>query len=85
MAISGTEHTVTTEDNKLINRKLISQPIIFQEVSPRAKSQKRDGAIQSESKTLPIPDEMSAGNRHMLRNVNGKYSKWSEVLQDNTG
>ena len=81
-AISGTDHTVTTEDNKLVHRRLISQPIIFQEDSPRAKSQKRDGTMQSESKTLPIPDEISAGNRHMLRNVNGKYSKWSEVLED---
>ena len=81
-AVTGTEHTVTTEDNKIIHRKLISQPINFQEDSPRAKVAKREASTSAESKTLPVPDEINAGNRHMLRNVDGKYSRWSEVLED---
>ena len=81
-AISGTEHTVTTDDNKVIHRKLISQPVKFQEDSPHAKVARKEQSTSAESKTLPVSDEINAGNWHMLRNVDGKYSRWSEVLED---
>ena len=66
-AVSGTEHTVTTDTGKVIHRKFISGPIVF----------------QKERKTTPkIGDNITPKNRHCLTGVDGKYIQWNEVLRD---
>ena len=66
-AVSGTEHTVTTDTGKVIHRKFISGPIVF----------------QKERKAAPkIGDNITPKNRHCLRGVDGKYIQWNEVLRD---
>ena len=66
-AISGTEQTVTTDTGKVIHRKFISGPIVF----------------QKERKAAPkIGDNITPKNRHCLRGVDGKYIQWNEVLRD---
>ena len=66
-AVKGTEHTVTTDTGKIIHRKFISDPIIF----------------QKERKTAPkIGDTITPKNRHCLRGVDGKYIQWNEILRD---
>ena len=66
-AVKGTEHTVTTDTGKIIHRKFISDPIIF----------------QKERKTAPkIGDTITSKNRHCLRGVDGKYIQWNEILRD---
>ena len=66
-AVKGTEHTVTTDTGKIIHRKIISDPIIF----------------QKERKTTPkIGDTITPKNRHCLRGVDGKYIQWNEILRD---
>ena len=66
-AVKGTEHTVTTDTGKIIHRKFISDPIIF----------------QKERKTTPkIGDSITPKNRHCLRGVDGKYIQWNEILRD---
>ena len=65
--MKGTEHTVTTDTGKKIQRKFISDPIIF----------------QKERKTAPkIGDTITPKNRHCLRGVDGKYIQWNEILRD---
>ena len=65
--MKGTEHTVTTDTGKIIHRKFISDPIIF----------------QKERKTTPkIGDTITPKNRHCLRGVDGKYIQWNEILRD---
>ena len=68
-AVSGTEHTVTTESGKLIHRKQISGPIVFQT------EKKKERAPQ-------IGDKITPKNRHCLRGVDGKYIQWNEILRD---
>ena len=66
-AVSGTEHTVTFDTGKVIHRKFISEPIIF----------------QRDRKTAPkIGDTNTPKNRHCLRGVDGKYIQWNEILRD---
>ena len=66
-AVSGTEHTVTTDTGKVIHRKLISELIIF----------------QRDRKTAPkIGDTITPKNRHCLRGVDGKYIRGNEILRD---
>ena len=66
-AVSGTEHTVTTESGKVIDRKHIPGPIAFQiEKKERAR----------------IGDKITPKNRHCLRGVDGKYIQWNEILRD---
>ena len=66
-AVKGTEHTVTTDTRKIIHRKFISDPIIF----------------QKERKTAPkIGGTITPKNRHCLRGVDGKYIQWNEILRD---
>ena len=66
-AVSGTEHTVTTDTGKVFHRKFISGPIVF----------------QKERKAAPkIGDNITPENRHCLRGVDGKYIQWNEVLRD---
>ena len=66
-AVNGTEHPVTTDTGKVIHRKFISCPIVF----------------QKERKAAPkIGDSITPKNRHCLRGVDGKYIKWNEVLRD---
>ena len=66
-AVSGTEHTVTTDTGKVIHRKFISEPIIF----------------QRDKRTAPkIGDTITPKNRHCLRGVDGKYIHWNEILRD---
>ena len=66
-AVSGTEHTVTTDTGKVIHRKFISEPIIF----------------QRDKRTAPkIGDTITPKNRHCLRGVDGKYIQWNEILRD---
>ena len=66
-AVNGTEHTVTTDTGKLIHRKFISDPIVF----------------QKEKKAAPkIGDNITPKNRHCLRGVDGKYIQWNEILRD---
>ena len=65
--MNGTEHTVTTDTGKIIHRKFISDPIVF----------------QKERKTAPkIGDTITRKNRHCLRGVDGKYIQWNEILRD---
>ena len=65
--VKGTELTVTTDTGKIIHRKFISHPIIF----------------QKERKTAPkIGDTITPKNRHCLRGVDGKYIQWNEILRD---
>ena len=65
--MKGTEHTVTTDTGKIIHRKFISDPIVF----------------QKERKTAPkIGDTITPKNRHCLRGVDGKYIQWNEILRD---
>ena len=68
-AVSGTEHTVTTESGKLIHRKHISGPIVFQT------EKKKERAPQ-------IGDKITPKNRRCLRGVDGKYIHWNEILRD---
>ena len=68
-AVTGTEHTVTTESGKLIHRKHISGPIVFQT------EKKKERAPQIGDKILPK-------NRHFLRGVDGNYIQWNEILRD---
>ena len=66
-AVKGTEHTVTTDTGKIIHRKVISDPIVF----------------QKERKTTPkIGDTITTKNCHCLRGVDGKYIQWNEILRD---
>ena len=66
-AVSGTEHTVTTDTEKVIHRKFFSEPIIF----------------QRDKRTAPkIGDTITPKNRHCLRGVDGKYIQWNEILRD---
>ena len=66
-AVSGTEHTVTTDTGKVIHRKFISEPLIF----------------QRDKRTAPkIGDTITPKNRHCLRGVDGKYIQWNEILRD---
>ena len=65
--VSGTEHTVTTDTGKVIYRKFISEPNIF----------------QGDRKTAPkIGDTITPKKRHCLRGVDGKYIQWNEILRD---
>ena len=65
--MNGTEHTVTTDTGKIIHRKFISDPIVF----------------QKDRKTAPkIGDTITPKNRHCLRGVDGKYIQWNEILRD---
>ena len=66
-AVSGTGHTVTTDTGKVIHRKFISEPIIF----------------QRDERTAPkIGDTITPKNRHRLRGDDGKYIQWNEILID---
>ena len=66
-AVSGTEHTVTTDTGKINHRKFISEPITF----------------QRDKKTAPkIGDTITPKNRHCLRGVDGNYIQWNEILRD---
>ena len=66
-AVIGTEHTVTTDTGKVIHRKFISGPIVFQKEKKAA---------------LKIRDNITPKNRHCLRGVDGKYIQWNEILRD---
>ena len=68
-AVSGTDHTVTTESGKLIHRKHISGPIVFQ--------------TEKEKERAPqTGDKITPKNRHCFRGVDGKYIQWNEILRD---
>ena len=67
-AVSGTEHTVTTESGKLIHRKQSSGPNVFQT------EKKKERAPQ-------IVDKITPKNRHCLRGVDGKYIQWNEIYE----
>ena len=68
-AVSGTEHTETTESGRITHRKHISGPIVFQT------EKKKERAPQ-------IGDKITPKNRHGLRGVDGKYIQWNEILRD---
>ena len=61
-AISGTNHTVTTQDNRIIHRKLISKPLknSFQEKSKRGKGPRRPdgtfGTMPAIAETIKEPE-----------------------------
>ena len=57
-AVSGTELTVTTESGKVIHRKHISEPILFQ-------------TEKKEERAPQIGDKITPKNRHCLRGVDG--------------
>ena len=66
-AVNGTEHTVTTDTEKIIHRKFISGPIVS----------------QKERKAAPkIGDNITPKNCHCLRGVDCKNLQWNEVLRD---
>ena len=67
--VSGTEHTVTTESGKVIHRKHIPGPIVFQT------EKKKERAPQ-------IGDKITPKNRDCLRGFDGKYIQWNEILRD---
>ena len=70
IAVSGTDHTVTTESAKLIHRKHISGPIVFQ-------TEKKD-----KERAPQIGDKITPKTRHCLRGVDGKYIQWNEISRD---
>ena len=51
-AVSGTEHTVTTDTGKIIHRKFISEPIIFQR-DKKAAPKIGDTITPKKKQTLP--------------------------------
>ena len=68
-AISGTEHTITTDCGRVKHRKHISGPLVFQT------EKKKERAPQ-------IGDKITPKNGHCLRGVDGKYIQWNEILRD---
>ena len=68
-AISGIGQTITTDCGKVIHRKHISGPLVFQT------EKKKERAPQ-------IGEKITPKNRHCLRGVNGKYIQWNEILRD---
>ena len=68
-AVCGTEHTVTTESGKVIQRKHISGPIVFQT------EKKKDRVPQ-------IGGNITPKNRHCLQGVDRKYIQWNGILRD---
>ena len=69
-AISGTEHTVTTETGKTKHRNFISDPIIFQKKKEK----------QNAHRKMELPSLRKS--KHCLRGVDGKYIQWNEILRD---
>ena len=69
-AISGTESTIKTDTEKIINRKLISGPLLHAERKAR-----KESAINTSGKINP-------DKRRCLRGSNGKYGRWDEILRD---
>ena len=67
-AISGTEHTVTTESGKFVRRKHNLGSIVFQT------EKKKERAPQIRHKITPK-------NLHCLRGVDGKYIQWSQKVK----
>ena len=68
-AINGTEHTITTDCGKVIHRKQISAPLVFQ--------------TEKKKKRAPqIGDKITLKNQHCLQGVDGKYIQWNEILRD---
>ena len=66
-AVNGTEHTVTTDSGKIIHRKFISDPVVF----------------QKKRKIAPkIGETITPKNRHCLLVVDGKGIQWKEILRD---
>ena len=65
-AISGTEHTITTDCGKVIH---ISGPLVFQT------EKKKERAPQ-------IGDKITPKNRHCRRGVDGKNIQWNEIPRD---
>ena len=51
-AVSGTEHTVTTETRKKLHRELISDPFVFQKANTMEKAPQIAGSISPENMTL---------------------------------
>ena len=68
-AVSGTEHTVTTKSGKVIHRKHILRPSVFQT------GKKKERALQ-------IGDKITPKNRQCFRGVDGKYVQWNEILRN---
>ena len=68
-AIDGTENTIKTDTGKIIHRKFISGPL-FQ----TGKKGKKDTALTNA--------EITTKNRHCLRELDGKYGRWDEILRD---
>ena len=66
-AISGTEHTVTTDCGKVIHRKHIPGPLVFQT------EKKKERAPQ-------IGDKITPKNRHCVRGVDGNHIQWNEIF-----
>ena len=68
-AISGTEHTITTDCGRVIHRKHISGPLVFQ-------------TEKKKERTPQIGDKITPKNRHCLRGVDRKHLQWNEILRD---
>ena len=70
IAVSGTRHTVTTDKNKVINRKLISNPLPFQQTTttPAKKINTRQNTADQLtcSKTLQNTPKQSSHHRSTL-------------------
>ena len=68
-AVSGTEHTVSTGSGKVLHRKHISGPIVFQT------EKKKERAPHIKDKITPM-------KLHCLRGVDGEYIQWNEILRN---
>ena len=69
-AISGTESTIKTDTGKIINRKFISDPLFQTERKIRKEP------------ALHTTGEINPKNRHCIRGLDGKYTRWDEILKD---
>ena len=69
-AISGTESTIKTDTGKTINRKFISDPLFQTERKIRKEP------------ALHTTGEINPKNRHCIRGLDGKYTRWDEILKD---
>ena len=69
-AISGTESTIKTDTGKIINRKSISDPLF------------QTGRKIRKEPALHTTGEINPKNRHCIRGLDGKYSRWDEILKD---
>ena len=68
--MSGTESTIKTDSGKIINRKIISEPLFQTERKSRKKP------------VTNATGEINPKNRHCLRGSGKKFGRWDEIFRD---